>query len=78
MSDHPERRSNDALRRRVDDLLGRVNDARAEIVERGLDAVRGPDPGERDEGGVEPPADGGPKPAADDRPAAADGPGPTR
>jgi hypothetical protein len=27
------------LRRRIDKLLGRVHEARAEIVERGLDAV---------------------------------------
>jgi hypothetical protein len=34
-----ERRKNHALRRRIDKLLGRVHAARAEIVERGLDAV---------------------------------------
>ena len=34
-----ERRTNYALRRRVDKLIGRVHEARAEIVERGLDAV---------------------------------------
>jgi hypothetical protein len=48
MSDPADRRTNDALRRRVDGLLGRVSDARAEIVERGLDAVRGPEPYEPD------------------------------
>jgi hypothetical protein len=34
-----ERRTNHALRRRIDKLIGRVHEARAEIVERGLDAV---------------------------------------
>jgi hypothetical protein len=34
-----ERRTNYALRRRIDQLIGRVREARAEIVERGLDAV---------------------------------------
>jgi hypothetical protein len=39
---HAERRTNHALRRRIDQLLRRVDDARAEIVRRGLDAVHGP------------------------------------
>jgi hypothetical protein len=34
-----ERRKNHSLRQRIDKLLGRVHAARAEIVERGLDAV---------------------------------------
>jgi hypothetical protein len=34
-----ERRTNHALRRRIDQLIGRVRQAEAEIVERGLDAV---------------------------------------
>jgi hypothetical protein len=34
-----ERRKNPALRRRIEKLIGRVHEARAEIVERGLDAV---------------------------------------
>jgi len=37
-----ERRTNPALRRRIDQLLGRVRAARAEIVERGLSAVDRP------------------------------------
>jgi hypothetical protein len=40
VTDNGERRTDHALRRRIDKLLGRVHDARAEIVERGLDAVR--------------------------------------
>ena len=39
VTDSGERRKNPALRRRIDKLLGRVHEARAEIVERGLDAV---------------------------------------
>ena len=35
----PDRRTNYALRRRIDQLLGRVRAAQEEIVERGLDAV---------------------------------------
>jgi hypothetical protein len=38
---YAERRTNHALRRRIDQLLHRVQDARAEIVRRGLDAVHG-------------------------------------
>jgi len=34
-----ERRTNHALRRRIDQLIGRVRAAEDEIVERGLDAV---------------------------------------
>lgn len=45
MTEGGERRKNYALRRRIDKLIGRVEDARAEIVERGLDAVH--DGGER-------------------------------
>jgi hypothetical protein len=36
-----DRRTNLALRARVDQLLHRVRDARTEIIERGLDAVKG-------------------------------------
>jgi hypothetical protein len=36
MTHHPERRTNPALRQRIDELLGRVRDARLEVVERGL------------------------------------------
>ena len=39
MTNSGERRKNHALRRRIDRLIGRVHEARAEIVERGLDAV---------------------------------------
>jgi hypothetical protein len=35
-----DRRTNYALRRRIDQLLGRVRAAQEEIVERGLDAVQ--------------------------------------
>ena len=40
MTDSEERRTNHALRRRIDQLLGRVRAAQEEIVERGLDAVQ--------------------------------------
>jgi len=40
VTDGPERRTDHALRRRIDQLLGRVHAAREEIVERGLDAVQ--------------------------------------
>jgi hypothetical protein len=43
VTDSAERRKNHALRRRIDKLIGRVHDARAEIVERGLDAVHDDD-----------------------------------
>jgi hypothetical protein len=49
MTEPPERRNNPALRRRIDELIDRVHDARAEIVERGLNAVRDPD--DPDDGG---------------------------
>jgi hypothetical protein len=39
VTDSAERRTNHALRRRIDKLIGRVHAAREEIVERGLDAV---------------------------------------
>lgn len=45
MTEGGDRRKNYAMRRRVEKLIGRVHDARAEIVERGLDAVH--DDGER-------------------------------
>jgi hypothetical protein len=44
VTDSGERRTNHALRNRIDKLIGRVHEARAEIVERGLDAVH-EDPG---------------------------------
>jgi hypothetical protein len=40
VSDGAERRINDALRERIDELIGRVQAAREEVVERGLNAVR--------------------------------------
>ncbi len=53
MTDNGERRKNPALRRRVDKLIGRVHEARAEIVEKGLDAVH--DDGDRRERGDDDP-----------------------
>ena len=47
MTDNGERRKNHALRGRVEKLIGRVHEARAEIVEKGLDAVHD-DPDRRD------------------------------
>jgi hypothetical protein len=46
VSDSAERRRNHALRRRIDQLLGRVRAAEAEIVERGLSAVHEAPPAE--------------------------------
>ena len=40
MTDREDRRTNHTLRRRIDQLLGRVRAAQEEIVERGLDAVQ--------------------------------------
>jgi hypothetical protein len=40
VNDRPERRTNHALRRRIDQLIGRVRSAEEEIVQRGLDAVQ--------------------------------------
>jgi hypothetical protein len=40
VTDSEDRRTNHALRRRIDQLLGRVRAAQEEIVERGLDAVQ--------------------------------------
>jgi hypothetical protein len=40
VNDRPERRTNHALRRRIDQLIHRVRSAQEEIVERGLDAVQ--------------------------------------
>jgi len=42
MTNGTERRIDHARRRRVDQLIARVRRARAEIVDRGLDAVHGP------------------------------------
>jgi hypothetical protein len=39
VTDNDERRTNHALRQRIDKLIGRVHEARAEIVEKGLEAV---------------------------------------
>jgi hypothetical protein len=39
VTDNGERRTNHTLRRRIDKLIGRVHEARAEIVEKGLEAV---------------------------------------
>jgi hypothetical protein len=39
MSHRPDRRTNHELRARIDKLLGRVHDARLEVVERGLTAA---------------------------------------
>jgi hypothetical protein len=39
VSESTDRRRNQALRQRIDQLLGRVRAAEAEIVERGLSAV---------------------------------------
>jgi|tagenome__1003787_1003787.scaffolds.fasta_scaffold17628634_1 hypothetical protein len=44
MSERADRRTNTALRRRIDHLLGRVRQAREEIVESGLGAVDGSKP----------------------------------
>ena len=61
MSDNGERRKNYALRRRIDKLIGRVHEARAEIVEKGLEAVHeDPDRRERGEDEPEAPRDAGP------------------
>jgi hypothetical protein len=54
VTDNGERRTNHALRRRIDKLIGRVHAAREEIVERGLDAVHDdtePHGGPEDPGG---------------------------
>jgi hypothetical protein len=56
VTDSAERRKNYALRRRIDKLLGRVHEARAEIVERGLDAVHEePDDGDAERRARKPP-----------------------
>jgi hypothetical protein len=47
VSQSTERRRNHALRRRIDQLLGRVRAAQDEIVERGLSAVRDAPPGDQ-------------------------------
>jgi hypothetical protein len=54
-----ERRKNHSLRQRIDKLIGRVHEARAEIVERGLDAVHEPpdDAADGDRAGRRPPPD---------------------
>jgi hypothetical protein len=47
MTDGTDRCIDHARRRRVDQLIARVRRARAEIVDRGLDAVHGPERRER-------------------------------
>jgi hypothetical protein len=47
VSQSTERRRNHALRRRIDQLLGRVRAAQDEIVERGLSAVHDAPPGDQ-------------------------------
>ena len=66
MTDNGERRTNHALRRRIDKLIGRVHEARAEIVEKALEAVH-EDPNDTgaDAPGPEAPPDAG---TADARP----------
>ena len=54
MSDSRERRRNYALRRRIDQLFGRVRAAEAEIVERGLSAVHDAPAGDKANGTSEP------------------------
>jgi hypothetical protein len=44
LSERADRRTNPALRRRIDQLLGRVRDAREDIVDRGLNAVHASKP----------------------------------
>jgi hypothetical protein len=44
MSHQPDRRTDHVLRARIDQLLGRVHDARLEIVERGLTAAHPAEP----------------------------------
>jgi hypothetical protein len=44
MSHQPDRRTDHLLRARIEKLLGRVHDARQEIVERGLTAAHRADP----------------------------------
>jgi hypothetical protein len=53
VTDNGERRENHALRRRIDKLIGRVHEARAEIVEKGLEAVHD-DPERRERGDDDP------------------------
>jgi hypothetical protein len=69
VTDTKERRRNHALRRRIDQLLGRVRAAEAEIVERGLSAVHDAPP-DADGSGASPPVDAAvaPSDAADKRP----------
>ena len=47
VTDSAERRRNHSLRQRIDQLLGRVRAAEAEIVERGLSAVHDAPPRDR-------------------------------
>jgi hypothetical protein len=54
VSKSTERRRNHALRRRIDQLLGRVRDAQDEIVERGLSAVHDTPPADAAGAGAKP------------------------
>jgi hypothetical protein len=60
MKNGTDRRIDHARRRRVDQLIARVRRARAEIVDRGLDAVHGPEGRDRtvakDDAPTDPPA----------------------
>jgi hypothetical protein len=47
MTKGTDRRIDHARRRRVDQLIARVRRAQAEIIDRGLDAVHGPEPRDR-------------------------------
>jgi hypothetical protein len=69
VSESTERRRNHALRRRIDQLLGRVRAAEAEIVERGLSAVHDAPAGDK-ANGASPAGDAAvlPADAADARP----------
>jgi hypothetical protein len=54
VSESTERRRNHALRRRIDQLLGRVRAAQDEIVQRGLSAVHDAPPADDPGAGAEP------------------------
>ena len=47
MTNGTDRRIDHARRRRVDQLIARVRRAQEEIIDRGLDAVHGPEPRDR-------------------------------
>jgi hypothetical protein len=58
MADRTDRRTDHARRRRVDQLIARVRRARDEIVDKGLEAVHGPEPGDAEPRDAEPRQDG--------------------